>query len=900
MFGSVLTKVFGSRNQRLVKQMGKIVSQIGALEADYEALSDDGIKTKTEEFKKRVAEGEKLDSLLVEAFALTREASKRALGLRHFDVQLIGGIVLHEGKIAEMRTGEGKTLVATLPAYLNALTGNSVHIITVNDYLARRDAGWMGKVFTQLGMSVGVIYSGQPYDEKQAAYRSDIVYGTNNEFGFDYLRDNMAFQKERRSQTSLSFAVIDEVDSILIDEARTPLVISGPAEESTDLYQKINQFVPNLTQQMEEDGLGDFSLDEKSKQVFMTEEGHEHAEQLLEKAGLLPQGSSLYDVSNISLLHHLYAALRARHLFQKDVDYIIRDGQIVIIDEFTGRMMPGRRWGDGLHQAIEAKEGVKIQQENQTLASITFQNYFRLYEKLSGMTGTADTEATEFQQIYGLEVVVIPTNKDMVRDDSADMVYRTTKEKFQAIVEAIKEARDRKQPVLVGTASIESSELLSKFLNKEKIDHQVLNAKHHEKEAQIIAQAGRPGAVTIATNMAGRGTDIVLGGNLELELEAANDDQQVQQQIHQDWQQRNSQVLEAGGLFVVGTERNESRRVDNQLRGRSGRQGDPGLSRFYLSMDDNLMRIFGSDRVSGLMEKLGMEEGEAIEHPWVTKAIENAQKKVEGKNFDARKQLLEYDDVANEQRKVVYQERNALMDSDDISENIETIREEVVNNVISRHVPYQSMEEQWDVPALEKDLQDEFNLTLPVANWLEEDDELHEETLRQKILDQVISVNKGKEQRYGAEIVRQVEKAVMLQMLDVHWKEHLANMDHLRQGIGLRGYAQKNPKQEYKRESFELFSRMLETVKTSVIATLAKFEINTEAVPQPEPQVDESKMNFEHAAAAQSTQDLVGSHETEVADGSQPYVREMPKVGRNEPCPCGSGKKYKRCHGRLS
>ncbi len=899
MFGSVLTKVFGSRNQRLVKQMGKTVSQINALEADFEALSDDAIKAKTEELKKRVSEGEKLDSVLIEAFALTREASKRSLGLRHFDVQLVGGIVLHDGKIAEMRTGEGKTLVATLPAYLNALTGKPVHIVTVNDYLAQRDSGWMGKVFQQLGLKVGVIYSGQPYDEKQAAYRCDIVYGTNNEFGFDYLRDNMAFQKERRAQTELNFAIVDEVDSILIDEARTPLVISGPAEESTDLYQKINKIVPNLTQQMEEEGPGDFSLDEKSKQVFMTEEGHEHAEQLLEKAGMLPEGSSLYDVSNISLLHHLYAALRARYLFQKDVDYIIRDGQIVIIDEFTGRMMPGRRWGDGLHQAIEAKENVKIQQENQTLASITFQNYFRLYEKLAGMTGTADTEATEFQQIYGLEVVVIPTNKDMIRDDSADVVYRTTKEKYTAIVESIKEARAKNQPILVGTASIESSELLSKFLNKEKIEHQVLNAKHHEKEAQIIAEAGQPGAVTIATNMAGRGTDIVLGGNLELELQAANDDSQ-KEKIRQDWQQRHAQVIEAGGLFVIGTERNESRRVDNQLRGRSGRQGDPGLSRFYLSMEDGLMRIFGSDRVAGLMEKMGMEEGEAIEHPWVTKAIENAQKKVEGKNFDARKQLLEYDDVANEQRKVVYQERNALMDSDDISENIETIREEVVNNIISRHIPYQSMEEQWDVPALEKDLLDEFNLKLPVGEWLEKDDELHEETLRDKILEEVIAVNKEKEQRYSPEIVRQVEKAIMLQMLDAHWKEHLANMDHLRQGIGLRGYAQKNPKQEYKRESFELFSRMLDTVKTSVITTLAKFEINTEAVPQPEPQVDESKMKFEHADAQRPQRDSRVGHETAVSDGQQPYVREMPKVGRNEPCPCGSGKKYKRCHGKLS
>ena len=900
MFGSVLTKVFGSRNQRLVKQMAKAVAQINALEDEYAGLSDDAIKTKTSEFKQRVSDGESLESLMIEAFALTRDASKRALGLRHFDVQLIGGMVLHEGKIAEMRTGEGKTLVATLPAYLNALSGNSVHVVTVNDYLARRDSAWMGKVFEQLGLTVGVIFSGQLFEEKQAAYQCDIVYGTNNEFGFDYLRDNMAFIKERRVQGGLSFAVIDEVDSILIDEARTPLVISGPAEESTDLYQKINKIVPDLIIQEDEEGPGDFSLDEKAKQVFMTEEGHEHAEQLLEKTGLLTEGSSLYDVSNISLLHHLYAALRAKHLFNKDVDYIISDGQIVIIDEFTGRMMPGRRWSDGLHQAIEAKEGVTVQQENQTLASITFQNYFRLYQKLSGMTGTADTEAPEFQQIYGLEVVVIPTNQDMIRQDSADVVYRTTKEKFMAMVESIKEAQARNQPVLVGTASIESSEFLSNTLQKEKIDHQVLNAKHHEKEATIIAQAGRPGAVTIATNMAGRGTDIVLGGNLELELAEVSDDSDKQTQITADWESRNKTVLDAGGLFVMGTERNESRRVDNQLRGRSGRQGDPGLSRFYLSMEDGLMRIFGSERVANLMEKMGMEEGEAIEHPWVTRAIENAQKKVEGKNFDARKQLLEYDDVANEQRKVVYQERNALMDSDDISENIQTIREEVVNSIVSRHIPYQSMEEQWDVSSLEKDLVDEFNLSLPVAKWLQEDDDLHEETLRDKILKQVEELNADKIKRYGEDVVRQVEKAIMLRMLDVHWKEHLANMDHLRQGIGLRGYAQKNPKQEYKRESFELFSRMLETVKTSVITTLAKFEINTDAAPAPEPQVDESKMKFEHANSSAPPSPPSGEQNTNVADGSQTYVREVPKVGRNEPCPCGSGKKYKRCHGRLS
>ena len=901
MFGSVLTKVFGSRNQRLVKQMGRIVSQINALEDEYAGLDDEAVKTKTTQFKQRIKDGESLDALMVEAFALTREASKRSLGLRQFDMQLIGGIVLHEGKIAEMRTGEGKTLVATLPAYLNALTGDSVHIITVNDYLAKRDSVWMGKVFHQLGLTVGVIYSGQSFEDKQAAYRCDIVYGTNNEFGFDYLRDNMAFLKERRVQGSLSFAVIDEVDSILIDEARTPLVISGPAEESTDLYQSINKIVPDLVAQVEEDGPGDFSLDEKSKQVFMTEEGHEHAEQLLEKAKLLPQGSSLYDVSNISLLHHLYAALRAKHLFSKDVDYVINNGQIVIIDEFSGRMMPGRRWSDGLHQAIEAKENVAVQQENQTLASITFQNYFRLYSKLSGMTGTADTEATEFQEIYGLEVVVIPTNKDMIREDAPDVVYRTAQEKYMAMIESIKEAQIRKQPVLVGTASIESSELLSSVLKKEKIAHEVLNAKQHEREAQIIAQAGRPGAVTIATNMAGRGTDIVLGGNLELELAQVEDDEEKQAQIKAEWKQQNQQVLESGGLFVMGTERNESRRVDNQLRGRSGRQGDPGLSRFYLSMEDSLMRIFGSDRVAGLMEKMGMEDGEAIEHPWVTKAIENAQKKVEGKNFDARKQLLEYDDVANEQRKVVYQERNALMDSDNISENIQTIREEVVNSIISRHIPYQSMEEQWDVESLEKDLLDEFNLKLPLRQMLEKDDDLHEETLRDLIVEKVVEINNQKRKLYSEEVVQQVEKAVMLRMLDINWKEHLANMDHLRQGIGLRGYAQKNPKQEYKRESFELFSSMLETVKTTVVTTLAKFEINTDAPPpEPQPQVDQSKMKFEHAQTQAADQSEQRNNESSISDGTQPYTRDMPKVGRNEPCPCGSGKKYKRCHGRLS
>jgi preprotein translocase subunit SecA len=822
-------------------------------------------------------------------------------------------MVLNDGKIAEMKTGEGKTLMATLPAYLNAIAGSPVHIVTVNDYLARRDAEWMGKIYNFLGLEVGVIMSGQPPEEKKAAYECDIVYGTNNEFGFDYLRDNMAFSAEDRLQKGLGFAIVDEVDSILIDEARTPLIISGPAEGSNELYQKINLVVPKLTKQEQEDGPGDFSIDEKSRQVSLTEEGHERAEELLVAEGLLEDGGGLYELGNISLMHHLYAALRAHNLFNKDVDYIVRDNQVIIIDEFTGRMMPGRRWSDGLHQAVEAKEGVAIQQENQTLASITFQNYFRLYDNLSGMTGTADTEAPEFMQIYSLEVVVLPTNQPMIRADHPDLVYRTTEEKFNAIVNAIQDCQSKNQPVLVGTASIDSSEYLSGILSKLSIDHQVLNAKQHEREAEIIAEAGRPGRVTIATNMAGRGTDIVLGGNLEIELtKVAESDHESAKET---WRQRHQQVLDAGGLHVLGTERNESRRVDNQLRGRCGRQGDPGSSQFYLSLEDNLMRIFGSDRISSLMQKLGMEEGEAIEHPWVTRAIENAQKKVEGHNFDIRKQLLEYDDVANEQRKVIYEQRNMLMETEDISEFIKHNRAEVVDAVVSRSVPPQTLEEQWDVASLEKDLQSEFGITLPVQKWLDEDDELHEEALRSKVTDSIESMIGEKEQRVGSEAMRHFEKAVMLKILDEQWKEHLASMDHLRQGIGLRGYAQKNPKQEYKREAFEMFTQLLEDVKYTVSTTLARLHIPTEEElaeieaqqRELQRQQQQQNMNFIHNEAAPPVGEQPGPENAQADQPRNPpprrpqtVVRQGKKVGRNDPCPCGSGKKYKQCHGRLS
>lgn len=911
MFSNVATKIFGSRNQRNLKRMSRMVDRINSLEEQIAGLDDGGLAAKTDEFRRRAGEGESPEDLMSEVFAVVRETARRTLDMRHFDVQLIGGMVLYEGKIAEMRTGEGKTLVATLPAYLTAVCGGTVHVVTVNDYLAARDADWMGKIYQFLGLTVGVIVSGQGPESKRSAYACDIVYGTNNEYGFDYLRDNMAFGVEDRVQRSRNFAIVDEVDSILIDEARTPLIISGSADDSTDLYVKINHIIPKLVRQHEEEGPGDFSVDEKNKQVFLTEDGHESAEAMLLEAGLLDEGSSLYDVGNISLVHHLYAALRAHSLFQRDVDYIVRDRQIVIIDEFTGRMMAGRRWGEGLHQAVEAKEGVPIQQENQTLAAITFQNLFRLYDKLSGMTGTADTEAVEFQQIYGLEVMVIPTNMAMIRDDQPDLVYRTQSEKFSAILSGIEHCRDKQQPVLVGTASIETSEYLSGILRQSGIDHEVLNAKHHEREAGIIAQAGRPGAITIATNMAGRGTDIVLGGNLDMELADLDESQKAEQaSIREQWQQRHREVVDAGGLHVLGTERNESRRVDNQLRGRCGRQGDPGSSRYYLSMEDNLMRIFGSERVSGLMEKLGMEEGEAIEHSWVTRAIENSQKKVEGRNFDTRKQLLEYDDVANEQRKVIYEQRNRLMELDDISDTVGMARTEVVNELIDVHLPPESLEEQWDVPSLEIDVEARFGLAMPIGQWLAEDDALHEETLRQRIESEVIGAYEQKAAGVGEEVIRHLEKAVMLRVLDEQWKDHLAQMDHLRQGIGLRGYAQKNPKQEYKREAFEMFTDVLERVKNETIGILSKIQIQTSA------EVEELEVQRRHQSAdgreylhpeitteplpapESGDQPNVLSPESTAA-ATQPFVRGGPKVGRNALCPCGSGKKYKHCHGKL-
>ncbi|MCL4316082.1 MAG: preprotein translocase subunit SecA, partial [Gammaproteobacteria bacterium] len=823
---TLLNKIFGSRNERLLKRLSRTVAAINALEPTVSSLSDSALAAKTAEFRDRLKQGATLDDLLPEAFAVVREAGRRVLQMRHFDVQLIGGMVLHQGKIAEMRTGEGKTLVATLAAYLNALPGKGVHVVTVNDYLARRDARWMGRIYGFLGLTVGVVVPGLNSEEKRAAYATDISYGTNNEFGFDYLRDNMAFSSHQRMQRGLNFAVIDEVDSILIDEARTPLIISGPTEDTSELYQKINLLVPRLTRQPAEDAPGDYYVDEKAKQALLSEQGHQRVEELLSEAGLLHEGESLYDPANIVLMHHLDAALRAHALYQRNVDYIVRDNQIIIVDEFTGRTLPGRRWSEGLHQAVEAKEGVAIQNENQTLASITFQNYFRLYNKRAGMTGTADTEAFEFQQIYGLEVVVIPTHKPMVRQDHGDLVYLSAEEKFNAIVEDIKNCRARQQPALVGTVSIEISEHLSKLFEKENIPHQVLNAKFHEKEAEIVAQAGSPGAVTIATNMAGRGTDIVLGGNLETALAALdNPDAATLARLRASFQEAHDQVIKSGGLHVIGTERHESRRIDNQLRGRSGRQGDPGSSRFYLSLQDNLMRIFASERVAGLMQKLGMQPGEAIEHPWVTKAIENAQRKVEGRNFDIRKQLLEYDDVANDQRKVIYQQRNEIMDTEDVSETIAAIRHDVIAQTLGAYIPKDSLEEQWDVAGLEQSLERDFGLRLPIRQWLKDDASLHEETLHRRIQQEVEQWLKSKETRFGAETMRRIEKAIMLEVLDTHWKEHLAAMDYLRQGIHLRGYAQKNPKQEFKREAFELFAQMLERIKREVLRLLCQGEV---------------------------------------------------------------------------
>jgi len=899
MISKSLRKIFGSRNERVLKRMRKTINKINALEEEISQLHDVEFPHKTEELKTRLAQGESLGELLPEAFALVREAGKRTLNMRHFDVQLIGGVVLHRGNIAEMRTGEGKTLVATLPAYLNALTAKGVHIITVNDYLAQRDAEWMGAIYSFLGMTTGVIVSGLKNDERKQAYSCDITYGTNNEFGFDYLRDNMKFLREEKVQRELHYGIVDEVDSILIDEARTPLIISGMVDDRSDLYISINKIVPGLKVQREgddEDEDGAYSIDEKTKQAYLTENGHERVERLLLENNIIREGMSLYDPVNIPVLHHLNAALRAHALFHKDVDYIVQNNEVVIVDEFTGRTMPGRRWSDGLHQAIEAKENVPIQNENQTLATITYQNYFRLYKKLAGMTGTADTEASEFQQIYGLEVIVIPTHLQMIRDDQPDMIYLSAKEKFDAILNDIKDCRERSQPVLVGTVSIEVSEYLSNLLKKEKIKHQVLNAKYHEKEADIIAQAGRPGAVTIATNMAGRGTDIVLGGNVEAEIKMLKEpDESTENEIRAEWQGRHEEVISSGGLKIIGTERHESRRVDNQLRGRSGRQGDPGASRFYISLEDDLMRIFASERVASIMQKLGMEEGEAIESNLVTRAIENAQRKVEAYNFDIRKHLLDYDDVANDQRKVIYEWRNDLLVEDKITNDIVAMREDVIRGIFVTYVPPGSLDEMWDIDGLTDTLNNELNIDLSLRKWLQEDASLHEESLLDKIIESVELDIQKKNAGLPDELVARVEKDLMLDTLDRHWKEHLVAMDHLRQGIGLRGYAAKNPKQEYKREAFKMFSVMLENIKYEVIGMLSKIHIKEErdiAVLENRALPDDMQFNHPDAPSA------LGNKPADKQ--KQPYIRDERKIGRNEPCPCGSGKKYKHCHGRLS
>jgi len=909
MFTKLATKMFGSKNAREIKRMRKVVLRINELEEQFGALSDTELQGKTAVFRRRLEEGETLDAILPEAFATVREASRRVMGMRHYDVQLVGGMTLNEGRIAEMKTGEGKTLVATAAVYLNALPGKGVHVVTVNDYLASRDAEWMGKLYRFLGMDVGVVVSGQPPEEKRAAYQADITYGTNNEFGFDYLRDNMAFSIEDKVQRGLNFAIVDEVDSILIDEARTPLIISGAAEDSSKLYQAINALIPSLEQgEVSEDGetTGDFTIDEKSRQVELTESGHEKVEELLLGRGLLQEGESLYSAANLGLLHHVHSGLRAHHLFQKDVDYIVQGGQVVIVDEHTGRTMPGRRWSEGLHQAIEAKEGLKIQAESQTLASTTFQNYFRLYEKLAGMTGTADTEAFEFRQIYGLDVVVIPPNKPIQRIDYNDLVYLTQEEKFHAIIDEIKDVTAEGRPILVGTASIEASELLSMLLKKARIDHKILNAKQHESEALIIAQAGRPGAVTIATNMAGRGTDIVLGGNWEYELAASEaTSEEAAARAKAEWTERHNQVLEAGGLHIIGTERHESRRIDNQLRGRAGRQGDPGSSRFFLSLEDNLMRIFAPERVKNLMQAMGMKKGEAIEHRMVSNAIEKSQRKVEGRNFDMRKTLLEYDDVANDQRTVIYDQRNEVMASNDISEMVDTIREDVVGSLISEFIPPQSIPEQWDVAGLEAQLQSEMAIDLPIQQWLEEDSKLYEDNLRQKIIDAIVAEYKAKEEIAGAESMRKFEKQVFLQVLDTLWKEHLSNMDHLRRGIHLRGYAQKNPKQEYKREAFNLFENMLDSMKRDVARVLSHVRVQSREEMEEIERRRKEELERE-MARAKLRHDETSATQGEGEDGQQgqatpdTFVRQERKVGRNEPCPCGSGKKYKQCCGKVS
>jgi len=921
---NIFTKLFGSRNQRLLREYGRYVTKANGFEAGLQALSDDELRGRTEQFRERLAAGEELDALLPEAFAVVREAARRSIGQRHFDTQLIGGITLHQGKIAEMRTGEGKTLAATLAVYLNALGGKGVHVVTVNEYLAERDANWMGTIYRFLGLTVGVIKSGQTPAEKREAYACDVTYGTNNEFGFDYLRDNLAFRLEDRVQRELNFAIVDEVDSILIDEARTPLIISGPAEESTELYLKINDLVPRFTRQKEEEGEGEYWADEKSRQVHLSEAGFEKAEQLMTEAGLLKEGESLYDTASIRLMHHLNAALRAHALYRKDVEYIVRNGEVIIVDEFTGRTMPGRRWSDGLHQAVEAKERVKIREENQTIASITFQNFFRLYTKLAGMTGTADTEAFEFQQIYGLEVVVIPTNRPMIRKDMPDLVYLTQKDKFDAILEDIRDCMKRQQPVLVGTTSIETSELLSKELTKEGIVHQVLNAKQHEREAQVIAQAGRPGAVTIATNMAGRGTDIVLGGNVEKQVEHVNAEEGLAdadresriETLHNEWQSLHQTVVAAGGLHIIGTERHESRRIDNQLRGRSGRQGDPGSSRFYLSLEDTLMRIFGDpERTKSMLKTVGMKEGEVIESRMLTRQIERAQRKVESHNFDARKNLLEYDDVANDQRKVIYQQRTEIMQAEDMADVIRGLRAEVVDGIVGGFVPPQSVEEQWDLEGLEKEVEKDFGIPMELRAWVAEDTKRENEAIAKHVLEAIEGAYEAKVEHVGAPIMRHLEKAVMLQQLDGHWREHLAAMDYLRQGIYLRAYAQKNPKQEYKREAFELFSTMLDRIKRDTVVLLQRLQVRTQEEIDREERERQARLQRQMQALHAPPPSIAGEAAEAPAEGepvrpgqgvplqrgpqAEPFVREERKVGRNEPCPCGSGKKYKHCHGAL-
>ncbi len=909
MFERVLTSIFGSRNERILRTLSKTVTKINAFEPRFEALDDASLRAMTDEFRKRVSDGEALDSILPEAFAVVREAARRVIGLRHYDEQMIGGMVLHMGRIAEMRTGEGKTLVGTLPVYLNALAGKGVHVVTVNDYLARRDSVWMGRIYNFLGMSVGVVYPGMDHADKRGAYDADITYGTNNEFGFDYLRDNMAQSREQRYQRALNFAIVDEVDSILIDEARTPLIISGPTDESPQLYVKVNRLVPKLIRQKEEEGEGDYWVDEKQKQVHLSEAGMEHAEALLRADAIIGEDESLYDTKHLAVVHHLNAGLRAHALYQRDVEYIVRDGEVIIVDEFTGRTLAGRRWSDGLHQAVEAKEGVPIQRENQTLGSITFQNYFRLYKKLAGMTGTADTEAFEFQSIYGLEVVVIPTHRPMVRKDEPDVVYLKGKNKYDAIIDDIKDCYERSQPVLVGTTSIETSEYLSDLLKKSAVPHEVLNAKQHEREAIIVAQAGRPGVVTIATNMAGRGTDIVLGGNLESELEALPEDASAatREQVKAEWKARHAKVMEAGGLRIIGTERHESRRIDNQLRGRSGRQGDPGSSRFYLSLEDNLLRIFMGERVAGLMRMFGMKEDDAIQDRMVTKQIMNAQRKVEAQNFDFRKNVLEFDDVANDQRKVIYEQRNELLESEGVGQTVADIREDVFAELVRRYVPANSIDDLWNIPGLEKELESEFNLKLDLQGWLKDEEEASADQVLARVEDAAARLFREKEALLGDETMRSLEKHVMLSVVDNCWKEHLTSMDYLRQGIYLRGYAQKQPKQEFKRESFLLFQQMLERIKHELVQLLARVRIRSEEEvqaleAQQRAQADEQAKSrqFQHAKPPGYGDEGESALLRNDAQASMPMLRDAPKVGRNDPCPCGSGKKYKQCHGSLN